>query len=648
MPMRIVSFESRRNREMVRLIEKSGGQALVAPSLQEVPLRDSQEALLFGQKLMAGEINGIVFTTGAGVDVLFDILGTRYSQEQLSDFFSKTILVARGPKPLAALRDRGFQKIVSIDEPATSHQVLAILDQSGQLRGQTIAVQEHGSPSQELLDGLAERGARVLRVPVYRWTLPADTEPLRHALNTVISGQADIVLFTNSNQIRQVLRFAQEEGIEKEFRDALSRTVVASIGPVCTEFLDEYGVPVDLQPETPKMDVLVEEASRRGPGLLERKRRPSIVGADLVSARNVGDDREIHRGRAQGPPLLELSPFMKACRREATPYTPIWLMRQAGRYMKEYRDVRDRHGFLDLCKDSDLAAEVTVYAVQRLGVDAAIIFSDILVLVEPMGLMLEYAKGDGPLIHNPIRMSADVSRISSVKDGNGLEFVYDAIRKTRKDLPGHIPLIGFAGAPFTLASYMIEGQGSRNFVHTKSMMYTEPETWRRLMTKIVASLAGYLNAQIAAGAQAVQLFDSWVGCLSPQDYKKYVLPYTRQVVQEIRSQAPVIYFGTETTMFLESMTETGCNVLGVDWRIDLDQAWSRVGPDVAIQGNLDPAVLFAELPEIRRQAKRILDQAGGRPGHIFNLGHGVLPNTPVGHVKALVDAVHEMSQRSLK
>jgi len=338
---------------------------------------------------------------------------------------------------------------------------------------------------------------------------------------------------------------------------------------------------------------------------------------------------------------------MKACRREATPFTPVWLMRQAGRYMKEYRDLRDRNSFLDLCKDSDLAAEVTVYAVQRLGVDAAILFSDILVLVEPMGLMLEYAKGDGPVIHNPLRMAADVSRLSSVKDGSGLEFVYDAIRKTRKDLPGHIPLIGFAGAPFTLASYMIEGKGSRHFIHTKSMMYTEPDAWHRLMTKIIQSLIGYLNAQISAGAQVVQLFDSWVGCLSPQDYQKYVLPYTRQVIQGIQEGTPVIYFGTETATLLELMKDTGCHVLGVDWRVELDAAWARIG-DVAIQGNLDPAVLFAETPEIRRQVRRILDQAAGRPGHIFNLGHGVLPNTPVGHVKALIDAVHELSDRSLK
>src|SRR5712691_3427750 len=216
--------------------------------------------------------------------------------------------------------------------------------------------------------------------------------------------------------------------------------------------------------------------------------------------------------------------------------------------MKEYRDIRERHSFLDLCKDSDLACEVTVYAVKRLEVDAAIIFSDILVLLEPMGFHLEYAKGDGPLIHNPVRMAADVARLATVHQGDGLEFVYDAIRKTRKELPSDIPLIGFSGAPFTLASYMIEGKGSRNFIQTKSLMYNEPDGWKRLMTKTAESLIGYLNAQVDAGAQAVQLFDSWVGCLSPQDYRKFVLPYSRQVISGIRAGVPVIHFGTETAM----------------------------------------------------------------------------------------------------
>jgi uroporphyrinogen decarboxylase len=630
--LRIISFESRKSREMSALIEQVGAVALVAPAMQEAPLRENHEALSFGKKLLGGEIDLVIFTTGLGVETLLDVLATLCPLPRVLESLSKIPVIARGPKTLAALRQKGLAHTIGVPEPATWQEILAPLDQQGSLQGKTIAVQEYGASNEELLQALSDRCAKVLRVPVYRWTLPEDTEPLRRALHAVIGGQADIILFTNSNQIQQVLRFAQEEGLEKDFRDALSHTVIASVGPVCSEYLDEYGVPVDLEPERPRMENLVEEASRRGPGLLERKRQRIGVS-------------EGRRGHAGTLPLLQSSAFMKACRRESTPYTPIWLMRQAGRYMKEYRDIRERHSFLDLCKDSDLACEVTVYAVERLGVDAAIIFSDILVLLEPMGFQLEYAKGDGPVIHNPVRMAADVSRFSRVHEGTGLEFVYDAIRKTRQALPSHIPLIGFAGAPFTLASYMIEGKGTRNYIQTKSLMYNEPDAWKRLMTKTAESLIGYLNAQVDAGAQALQLFDSWVGCLSPEDYRKFVLPYSRQVIEGIRAGVPVIHFGTETAMLLELMKEAGGQVIGVDWRVDLDAAWTRLG-DVAIQGNLDPTVLFADIPEIRRQAKRIIDQANGRPGHIFNLGHGVLPNTPVGHVKALVDAVHEMSQRS--
>jgi len=648
MGLRIVSFESRRSREMSALIEQTGARALVAPSMQEVPLHENQEALAFGKRLLNSEIDLVVFTTGVGVKALLDVLGTLCPLDRVISSLSKIPLIARGPKPFEALLGKGLRHVLPVGEPSTWRDVLTAVDKQGPVRGKTVAVQEYGTANPELIQGLTERGAKVLRVPVYRWTLPADTEPLRHALHSVIGGQADIVLFTNSNQIQQVLRFAQEEGLEKEFRDGLQKTVVASVGPICTEYLDEYGVPVDLEPEQPKMADLVEEAARRGPELLERKRGQTIVGAGTVP-RPPSNDISSHdiSGRHGGLPLLENSPFMKACRCEPTPYTPIWLMRQAGRYMKEYRDVRDRHSFLDLCKDSDLATEVTVYAVKRLGVDAAIIFSDILVIVEPMGLSLEYAKGDGPVIHNPIREPGDVSRLATVHQGDGLEFVYQAIRKTRKELPSDIPLIGFAGAPFTLASYMIEGKGSRNFIHTKSLMYNAPDAWKRLMTKITDSVIGYLNAQIKAGAQAVQLFDSWVGCLSPEDYRLYVLPYSKRVIQGIQPGIPVIHFGTETAMLLDLMKEAGSQVLGIDWRVELDTTWKRLG-DIAIQGNLDPVMLFAEVPEIRRQTKRILDQAAGRPGHIFNLGHGVLPNTPVGHVKALVDAVHEMSNRSLR
>lgn len=332
---------------------------------------------------------------------------------------------------------------------------------------------------------------------------------------------------------------------------------------------------------------------------------------------------------------------MRACRREAVPYTPVWLMRQAGRYMREYREVREKTTFLELCKNPSLAAEVTVTAVERLGVDAAIIFADILLILEPLGIELEFAKGEGPVIHNPVRKPSDVDRVRELNDPNALEFVYEAITQTRSALKPDIPLIGFCGAPFTLASYMTEGGGSKNYVHTKRLMYDDAGAWHAMMALISRALVKYLNAQIAAGAQAVQLFDSWVGCLSPDDYREFVLPHTQSVIRGITPGIPVIHFGTGTAALLELMREAGGDVIGLDWRVRLDEAWQRIGHDVAVMGNLDPVALFAKPEVIGAQAKRILEQADGRAGHIFNLGHGILPETPVENVIALVEMVHE-------
>jgi len=317
-------------------------------------------------------------------------------------------------------------------------------------------------------------------------------------------------------------------------------------------------------------------------------------------------------------------------------------MRQAGRYMPEYRAVREKLGFLELCKSPDVAAEVTVTAAERLGVDAAIVFADILLVLEPMGVGLEFTRGDGPAIARPVRAAADVDRLREV-DVADLAFVFEAVRRARAAL--RVPLIGFAGAPFTLASYLIEGGGSRTYARTKALMFGDPGAWRALMDRLVRAVATYLNAQIAAGAQAVQLFDSWVGCLAPADYRTHVLPHVRALIAALTPGTPVIHFGTDTAGLLEGMRAAGGDVIGIDWRIDLDAAWTRVGHDVAVQGNLDPLALLAPIPEIRARAAAILGQAAGRPGHVFNLGHGIVPQTPVDHVRALVDAVHELSAR---
>ena len=313
--------------------------------------------------------------------------------------------------------------------------------------------------------------------------------------------------------------------------------------------------------------------------------------------------------------------------------------------MREYREVRARTSFLELCKTPSLAAEVTVTAAQRLGVDAAIIFADILLILEPMGIHLEFAEGEGPVIHNPVRNSEDVKRLREVEDPGALSFVYEAIALTRRELKPDVPLIAFSGAPFTLASYLIEGGGSKNYIHAKRLMYDDSGAWHALMSLIARALVKYLNAQIDAGAQAVQLFDSWVGCLAPDDYREFVLPHSRAVIEEVKPGIPVIHFGTGTGALLELMREAGGDVIGLDWRVRLDEAWQRLGHDVAVMGNLDPVALFAGTDVLRTQAKRILDQAAGRPGHVFNLGHGILPHTPVENVIALVEMVHEMSRR---
>ncbi len=337
--------------------------------------------------------------------------------------------------------------------------------------------------------------------------------------------------------------------------------------------------------------------------------------------------------------------FLQACRRIPTPYTPVWLMRQAGRYMPEYRAIRERVPFLTLCKSPELAAQVTVQAVERLGVDAAIIFADILLIVEPMGVGLEFSKGDGPVIHRPVRSGADVDKLYEVTPAESLSFVFEAIRLARSGLSSAKPLIGFSGAPFTVASYLIEGGSSRNYIETKRLMYSDPGAWRALMERLVRVTTAYINGQIAAGAQAIQLFDSWVGCLSPADYREFLLPHMKTLIQGITPGTPVIHFGVETAGLLELLAEAGGDVIGVDWRIDLDVAWRRIGADRAVQGNLDPVTLFAPLVELRRQTERVLRLAAGRPGHVFNLGHGILPQTPVDHVIALVDMVHELSSR---
>jgi uroporphyrinogen decarboxylase len=340
-------------------------------------------------------------------------------------------------------------------------------------------------------------------------------------------------------------------------------------------------------------------------------------------------------------PVRRSERFLAACRSEPVDRTPVWFMRQAGRYQPEYRAIREHHKILDIISSAELSAEVTMLPIRQMDVDAAIIFADILPPLVPMGLQLEFAAGEGPVLHNPLRDRSSIEALQSFDPNVHLKSTLEAITMVRRELNDEVALIGFAGGPFTLASYAIEGGSSRNYQITKTLMYSDEIAWRRLMDKLAGMTIDYLLAQIDAGAQCVQLFDSWAGSLAPNDYARYVQPATHKIFDALRDTGvPTILFGTDTNGMLDRIAEVGSTVVGVDWRIPLDRAWEIVGHQRAIQGNLDPIALFAPEHELRTRVHQILDLAGGRPGHIFNLGHGILPQTPVSNVQAVVEIVH--------
>ena len=631
--LRVAALESRRRDDMERLIARFGGQPFVSPSMREVPIESNREAIDFAYRVMTGEINIVIFLTGVGLKHLLTAIERHVDRQRFIDALSDVTTVVRGPKPAAVMRELGLTPTIKVPEPNTWRELLRSIDENVPITNQKIGLQEYGKTNSSLIAGLEARGAEVIRVRVYQWELPVDSGPLEANVRAMAAGERDVLLLTSAHQVANMLRISADLGLEEQLRSAFKNMIVASIGPTTSEMLKQNDLPVDLEPEHPKMGHLVQECAARAANLLAG--RTVSVQVKETTGKSVMDKQAAWYD----------GPFMRACRRESSSVTPIWLMRQAGRYMAEYRVIRDKISFLDLCKDPALCAEVMCTAVKRLGVDAAIIFSDLLPILEPMGMDLEFAKGDGPVIHNPLRVAADVDRVQELTSMESLNFVTETVRLTRQELPAEIPVIGFAGAPFTLASYMIEGGGSRNYMHTKMLMYRDRGAWEVLMTKLSRSIARYLNAQIAAGAQCVQLFDSWAGCLSVQDYTQYVYPYVKQIIDSIAPGVPVINFATGNPALLPLLRGDNRTVVGIDWRIPLDDAWKVVGHDRAVQGNLDPLALLADQETLREMASDVLQRGSGRSGHIFNLGHGILQQTDVDQVIALVDMVHEMSAK---
>jgi len=641
--LRVAALESRRRDDFARLIERFGGVSFVSPSMRELPIDHNKEAVDFAYRIMTGEIGVVIFLTGVGFRHFIATVEKHVDKQRLIDSLSDIVTIARGPKPVAAMRELGLQPSFRAPEPNTWREVLQLVDQHVPVANVAVGLQEYGVTNHSLIAGLEARGARVVNVRVYQWDLPEDTEPLKENILAICRGERDCLLFTSAHQAVNLLRMAEELGCESEFRRALDHLVVASIGPTTTEMLQHLQLPVDLESSPNKMGHLVQASADKCHRILKAKRF-AVSGADGFSGRVLSSEHAPGKLDRLGAALAE-SPFLQACYRQPTSVTPIWLMRQAGRYMAEYRAVRDKVAFLELVKNPSLCAEVMVTAVEKLGVDAAIIFSDLLPILEPMGFDLEFTQGDGPVIHNPIRQASEIDRVAVLNSMDALSFVPETVRQTRAALPAHIPVIGFSGSPFTLASYMIEGGSSRNYVHTKTLMYRDPPAWNRLMDMLVTSIALYLNSQIVAGAQVVQLFDSWAGCLSPNDYRIHILPHMHRLLESIMPHVPVINFATGNPMLIASLRGDARTVVGLDWRVPLDVGWDMAGKDRAVQGNLDPTVLFSDIDTIREHAQYVLSQAAGRTGHIFNLGHGILPGTPVDNVIALVDMVHEMTDR---
>ncbi len=628
--LRVAAFESRRAADMERLIAKFGDTPFVSPSMREVPRKENREAIDFANRLITGQIDVVLFLTGVGTRHLVEQVERYVDRERFLNTLGDIKSVARGPKPTAALRELGLVPSFIVPEPNTWRELLTLLDEQLPVANLVVGIQEYGIANPSLIAGLEARGAIVERVRIYDWALPEDTGPLEQNIKRIVAGEIDVALFTAAYQVIHLLQLAEDLGLLEELKNGFRQVVIASIGPTTSETLRSHGLPVDLEPTHPKMGHLVQQAAEQAPSF--RKRKQQILSRKIQTPMN-----------SEEPWSNSL--FLRACRREPVETTPIWLMRQAGRYMEEYRKIRAGTSFLELCRNPQLCSEVMCTAVERLGVDAAIVFSDLLPILEPMGMDLEFLPGGGPQIHNPVREPGDVDRVLELESTDALYFVMEAVQQTRKDLPDHLPLIGFAGAPFTLASYAIEGGSSRNYLHTKTLMMRDGAAWDALMGRLARAVTVYLNAQIAAGAQAVQLFDSWAGCLGPNDYRQFVLPYVQQIVSGITPGVPVISFATGNPQLLPLLAEADADVLGIDWRVRLDDAWKMVGEDRAVQGNLDPTVLFGKVADIRRHAEDILQQAAGRPGHIFNLGHGVLPQTPVENVRALVDIVHEISTK---
>ncbi len=616
--------------EILRAIESRNGSALVydfgLSRGASIPVSE------IANQMLTAEIEGVIFVTGVGVREFVKQASRTVERQRFLDSLADMTTIAGSTAAGAALISLGITPTLTVDSAKSWRDILMCLDRQRPVVNQTIALEESAAVL-GLIGGLEARGARVSRVVNFPQSLPGSPQPIIDFFEQIEAGDFHVMLVPTAEIATRYCFLAKHFGRARLTSHLLDNHIVITIGQDPAEILQYSGITVDFATSTVEPGSAIIEIADK---IQQIKKQKTIIRTNMSGPNTSSAD--------QNAPWYD-SPFMKACRGEPTDVTPIWMMRQAGRYMSEYREVRAKVSFLDLCANPQLCSEVMCTAVNKLGVDAAIIFSDLLPILVPMGCDLEFVKGDGPVIHNPVRTSKDIDRIKPLENNDALQFVMDTVTQTRSDLPADMPLIGFAGSPFTLASYMIEGGSSRNYAFSKALMYSDHGAWDQLMQHLSNSISIYLKGQIEAGAQVVQLFDSWAGCLNFEDYRTYALPYVQKIIASLPADVPVINFATGNPALLPLLADTRASVVGIDWRTRLDDAWQTVGFDRAVQGNLDPTILLTNPKEIRARAKVVLDQAAGRPGHIFNLGHGILPQTPVDNAIALVDIVHELSQR---
>jgi uroporphyrinogen decarboxylase len=617
--------------ECAEILESSGVKTYPFLFSKESP-DAHDESNEFANRILTADIDTVIFVTGAGVQAIVEQASKNVDHQRFLDCLADIHTVAGSKAAINALQQFKITPKISVNSSSSWRDILMAIDRSLPVINQTIALEESES-IYSLISGLEARGARVVKVPLFAAPSSTWARLASEFFEQLEAGEFHIILFPSLENAVRFCKLAKLYGKAKLTHHLLDNHLVLAIGQGTAEILSDRGFTVDYFTDTTDPVEGIQEIKTQISQITKQK---SIIRVSMSGPATNNSD--------PNAPWYN-GPFMKACRGEPTDVTPIWMMRQAGRYMSEYREVRSKTSFLDLCANPQLCSEVMCTAVNRLGVDAAIIFSDLLPILVPMGCDLEFVKGDGPVIHNPVRTAADIDRIKPLESNEPLQFVMDTVKQTRNDLPADMPLIGFAGSPFTLASYMIEGGSSRNYANTKTLMYGDPGAWDQLMQHLANSISLYLHGQIEAGAQCVQLFDSWAGCLSFEDYKTYAHPYVKRIIASLPSNVPVINFATGNPALLPLLADTRAAVIGIDWRTRLDDAWQTVGYDRAVQGNLDPTVLLTNPTEIKKHAKFVLDQAGGRAGHIFNLGHGILPQTPVDNAIALVDAVHELSQQ---